>query len=339
MKDMEKNENAEALEKYLALPKGMYSRLEKYEIRKEDILYKADADYDEEFRFVENYVLLTKERLVMICCPYHASGEYSFGGYAGLKLAEAADAQEPILRIWFLKDIEKLEIIRDVSGGTLMGVIEGTETLLCRFSNSRMGAMERLTRNLEKVKKDEELTNEDILGKKKHECCPKCGTLYPDQERKICPKCMDRKSLFLRVMKYFLKYKARLVAMFICYVLIGGLNLVWPYLSGTVLYDKVLSRDPEMVALSETFGGKFTMLLLFTVLTMVVTRLLIQALGMLHGVMTARIVPEVVAEMKEEIFNAMGKLSRPHREMRSRSAPALRSSGRHGPDFPRLRER
>lgn len=309
MSDTEKIEKQEAVAKWLALPKSAYSCLEKYELKKEDILYKANADYDEAFRFVQNYVILTKDRLVFCCYPYEAAGEYSFGGYAGHKMGRGIEEQEPLLRIYMLADVEKLEIIREISGGTLMGVIGGAETFLCRFSNSKMSEMERLTKNLEKIKKEEELKEEDILGKKKHECCPKCGTLYPDQERKICPKCMDKKSLFLRVMKYFFKYKARLAVMFVCYVLIGALNLAWPYLSGTFLYDKVLSRDPELVAFADSFGGKFTVILLFAVLTMVVTKLIIQGLGMLHGAMTARIVPEVVAEMKEEIFNAMGKLS------------------------------
>jgi len=308
-KTVEKTENKEAVAKWLALPKGSYSGLLKYEIKKEDILYKANADYDEEFRFVQNYLVLTKDRLVFICYPYGMQGEYSFGGYAGHKMGRTIEDAEPLLRMYLLSEVENLEIIREVSGGALMGKISGQETFLCRFSNSKMSEMERLCKNLEKIKKEEELKEEDILGKKKHECCPKCGTLYPDQERKICPKCMDKKSLFLRVMKYFFKYKVRLAVMFVCYVLIGALNLAWPYLSGTFLYDKVLNKDPQLVAFADSFGGKFTIILLFAVLTMVVTKLIIQGLGMLHGAMTARIVPEVVAEMKEEIFNSMGKLS------------------------------
>ncbi len=309
MEHAEKKGEKEAAEKWMLLPKKAYSCLEKYEIKKEDVLYKANVDYDEEFRFVQNYLLLTADRLVCVCYPYHAEGEYSFGGYAGHKMGAAFEEQEPLLRIYPLEDVESTEVLREVCGGALMAKIRGEETFLCRFSNSKMSEMERFTKNLEKIKKKEPLSDEDILGKKKHECCPKCGTLYPDQERKVCPKCMDKKSLFMRVMKYFLKYKARLAVMFVCYVLIGALNLVWPYLSGTFLYDKVLCRDPELLAFAESFGGKFTVILLFAVLTMVVTKILIQGLGMLHGAMTARIVPEVVAEMKDEVFTSMGKLS------------------------------
>lgn len=293
-------------EKLVKLTKKAYQLLEKYEVTQDAILYVAEADLDREFRFVHNYVLLTKDRLVQVEYPYASEGEFSFGGYIGS--VQKADT-EPVMRVFSLSEVEKLDIIRDVSGGTLFGVIDGEETFLCRFTNSKMGSMERLKRNLEKVKKDEELKEEDIHGKQKHECCPKCGTLYPDQERKICPRCMDKKSLFLRMMKYFFKYKGRLCIMMLCFLTTGALNLVWPYLSGTFLYDRVLSKDPELLALTERFGGKFTIILGFTVLAMVVTKIILQMIGMLHGALTARIVPEVVAQLKEEIFNSMGKLS------------------------------
>ena len=305
-KCMEKKEQAK---KQLLLPEQLYRLLEKYHIKKEDILYKAEPDLDEQLRFVHNYLILTKSVLAFVCYPYQEQKTFRFGGYAGNEMVSDVEQKEPIIRIMELQTVEKLEIIREISGGTLMGIVDGVETRLCQFSNSRMSELERLKRNFGKVKKSEELTEEDIVGKKRHECCPKCGTLYPDQERKICPKCMDRKSLFMRVMKYFFKYKVRLGIMFLCYLLTGALNLVWPYLSGTFLYDKVLARDESLLALTESFGGKFTIILGFTVATMVFTKVLIQAVGMLHGAMTARIVPEVVATMKEEIFNSMGKLS------------------------------
>ncbi len=74
---LEKAKNAEAVEKWLTLPKKAYAALLKYEIKQEDILYKANADYDEEFRFVQNYLVLTKDRLVFLCYPYQTEGEYS----------------------------------------------------------------------------------------------------------------------------------------------------------------------------------------------------------------------------------------------------------------------
>ncbi|MBE5938829.1 MAG: ATP-binding cassette domain-containing protein [Lachnospiraceae bacterium] len=314
MENNEKNqiqaENSEVKhnwEKYI--PKSLLKMLKSYELNTEDIVYVAESDIDEELRFVQNYIILSKDRLAVAFYPYKEAGKFSFGGYKRQGDFTDVESDKPVLKIYFNEDIEKLEIIRDISGGTLIGKISGDDIRICRFSNSKMGEMERLTRNINKVKKGEELNDKDIHGKQKMECCPKCGTLYPDQERKICPKCMDKKSLFMRVMKYFLKYKWRLCIMMVCYLGVGILNLAWPYLSGTFLYDKVLSQDPKLVQWVDSVGGKFTILLGFTVIAMIVTKILIQLLGMIHGAMTARIVPDVVAELKQEIFNSMGKLS------------------------------
>ena len=336
----EKNE----VQKRMQLPEAVYKLLGNEGIQKEDILYKAEPDLDSELRFARNYLVMTKEQLVLISFPYQAHGKFRFGGYAGNELADVLP-KEPEIKKLSLKEISKLEIIRAVNGGSLMAVMKveeqtesdvqnstekkdanvqngtkkndaekkeeskGEESFLCVFSNSRIGEMERTKKNLEKIKKSEELSEDDILGKNKQECCPKCGTMYPDQARKVCPRCMDKKSLFGRVMRYFLQYKWRLCLMFVCYLAIGALNLAWPYLSGTFLYDKVLSKDAELVAFTESFGGKYTIILAFTVAAMVITKIMMQLLGMLHGVMTARIVPEVVAKLKDEIFNSMGKLS------------------------------
>ena len=97
--------------------------------------------------------------------------------------------------------------------------------------------------------------------------------------------------------------------MIFCYLGTAGLNLIWPYLSGTVLYDYILTKDETFL---QTFGvpaGRFGTALLMLVVTMILTKLTIQALGILQGVLTAHIAPEVIAKIKSQVFTSMGKLS------------------------------
>ena len=185
-------ENKE-VQKRMQLPEAVYRLLAAEGIKKEDILHKAEPDLDAELRFTRNYLVMTKEWLVLICYPYQPNGKFRFGGYAGNELATGAGNTAPEIKKFTLEEIESLEVIRAVSGGSLMAKGKETETFLCAFSNSRMGEVERAKRNLGKIKKSEELSDEDILGRNKQECCPKCGTMYPDQSRKICPRCMDKK--------------------------------------------------------------------------------------------------------------------------------------------------
>ena len=144
----EKNE----VQKRMQLPDAVYKLLGDQGIQKEDILYKAEPDLDSELRFARNYLVMTKEVLVLISYPYQAHGKFRFGGYAGNELADGLPT-EPEIKKLSLNEVEKLEIIRAVNGGSLMAVVNGEEIFLCAFSNSRMGEVERAKRNLEKIKK------------------------------------------------------------------------------------------------------------------------------------------------------------------------------------------
>ncbi len=103
--------------------------------------------------------------------------------------------------------------------------------------------------------------------------------IYPDQERKVCPKCMDKKSILLRVMAYFIPYKKSLYHNdIVLYLGTAALNLIWPYLNGTILYDKVLAKDEEFLAFCIFQRDVFVTTLLFLVLAMLLTKISIQAI-------------------------------------------------------------
>ncbi len=290
------------------LPSSFTKVIEKYGIDRKDIVFAAVADLDEEFRFADTIVAVTDKKLVVARYPYREKREYRLGGYDSWAMQEDK-TDEPAVVFYELEDVEKLEVLRQVSTGVLMGKIKGTEQYLCQFSNTKMEAFMRMSRLLEKTKKGEEISDEDLDVKKGKECCPKCGMIYPDQERKVCPKCMDKKSILLRVVSYFKPYKGRLAVMVLCYLATAALNLVWPYLSGTILYDKVLAKDETFLKQLNLPAGRFLTALAVLVVVMILTKVLTQAVGILQGVFTAQIASEVMAKLKSQVFNSMGKLS------------------------------
>ncbi len=303
------------MEGAMNLPSSFITIVQKYGIEKNKIIFAATADFDSEYRFADSIVALTKEKLILAAYPYVENAEYNFGGYGdwqsnlSSKSQRLACSEEPALQTFELKNVETMEIIRQVATGVLMAKIDGLERNLCHFSNTRMESFLRLCRLCEKLKKEEEITAEDLDVKKGKECCPKCGMIYPDQERKVCPKCMDKKSILLRVMSYFKPYRKYLAIMMLCYLGTAMLNLVWPYLSGTILYDKVLEKDDDFLALLHLPAGRYVTALIMLVLAMIITKIIIQALGILQGVLTAKIAPEVVSKLKSQVFTSMGKLS------------------------------
>ncbi len=297
------------------LPKSFVSIAGKYGIEKKDILFAAMADFDADYRFADSIVALTRKKLILAAYPYREKAEYQFGGYGGWQFTEDAVkkemalAEEPAIQIFELQNIGKMEVLRQVATGVLMAEIDGVERNLCHFSNTKMEMFLRICRLVEKIKKGEEISEEDLNVKKGKECCPKCGMIYPDQERKVCPKCMDKKSILLRVVSYFKPYTKYLAVMVFCYLGTALLNLAWPYLSGTILYDQVLARNEDFLALLHLPAGRFVTALTMLVIAMIATKIVIQTLGILQGVLTAKIAPEVVATLKSQVFSSMGRLS------------------------------
>lgn len=116
---------------------------------------------------------------------------------------------------------------------------------------------------------------------------------------------MNKSSVFFRTLSYFRPYAASIAGMFICIIATALLNLVWPYLNGTILYDKVLAKDPQFLEFLNLPAGKYVTALLLVVLSMFMTKLTIQVFGIIQGVLNARIIPGVVMKLKTDVFDSM----------------------------------
>lgn len=100
-----------------------------------------------------------------------------------------------------------------------------------------------------------------------------------------------------------------MIVMMLCYIAIAGLNLVWPYLNGTVLCDKILGKDADFMRAIGLGERQFVAGLGLVVLAMLATKLINLALQILQGIVSATIVPHVVSALKSSVFGAMGRLS------------------------------
>ena len=293
-----------------AIPKDLCTKLSLKGIEEDNLIFSARSDMNKESRYMDGYVILTKGELIAAILPSQEKAVRSFGGYKDSRIKD----QENIVREWSiesysLSEIEQLEIQMLVSGGLLYATIGKREQTIAAFTNSCMSDMKRLVKLFSKVKEEKELTVEDFEQKKQEECCPKCGARYPNRDRKICPKCMDKRSVFLRSLSYFKPHRVKIAIMILCYIGTALLNLMWPYLNGTILYDRVLARDENFLKFTHLPSGRFVILLGAVVLVMLLTGLTTQLLGMVQGVLTAKIVPDVVKDIKSQVFRSMGKLS------------------------------
>lgn len=140
--------------------------------------------------------------------------------------------------------------------------------------------------------------------------CPKCGTVYPDQDLRICEKCNKRKGLIFRLLAYFKPFKLQLFTVLICMLLTSGISLLSPIISGQVLFDQVISK-PSYSDTGEQLTGKLHELkYVYVLVGVLVGMALLQLLvGILQNRANAHMSTRVTKTMKNDIFRAMCGLS------------------------------
>ena len=213
-------------------------------------------------------------------------------------------------RFVMLDDIDRLKIERLVAGAVVIAVNkDGSEERLAILSNRCIHGVLKLEKLVNEYKENGKIKEESLEDENEGLYCEKCGTMYPDKDRKVCPKCMNKRSLFIRTVSYLRGNTAKIAVKFMCYIVTALLNLAWPYLNGTILYDRVLKKDEKFMGILGLDPEDYVLALALVVLTMILTKLTIQLTGILQGVLTAKITPRLVRNLKNDVFTSMGRLS------------------------------
>ena len=128
--------------------------------------------------------------------------------------------------------------------------------------------------------------------------CPKCGRKYPDPNTRLCPHCVKRMSVMAKLMSFAKKYRMSVLATLVTMGLTAALGVISPYISSQFFYDQVLS-----------VGGEFYGQVLLVIFMIAALRILSLLVEMLSIVITAKVVPKIVYDLKKTIFNSIERLS------------------------------
>ncbi len=285
-----------------------YEKLKKEIFFHKDVLYACKGDMTADGEFADFYLLLTKDSLIVARSENRVPVRV-YGGYIGKHKPVPAQEKDFLVSEILLKDLEKIWVQSLLSGGMLcVQTAAGEQSLFC-FTSGFSGEVNRMVSLINKVKKGDEVTEEDTKDKEHSDFCEKCGAPYLDKERKICPKCTDHRSLFVRTLSYFKPHKWKMIGVSLLILLSATLSVVMPYLSGAVYFDDVLGKKSTFTGVWSLAGGDFVTLLFLVMGSFLVVRIATWIISVFQFALVGKIVPRVVRKIKQDVFAALRRLS------------------------------
>ncbi len=205
-----------------------------------------------------------------------------------------------VLKKYPFSELGELKIDRMLSTALLVSELDGESKILTQFSIGLANHFEKIAKFVNLTKKhgaDSEMVK-DIFIDNDGLFCPKCKTRYPEPERKICPKCLDKFSITWRLMQYFKDYGLKIAFVMVGMIAMTAFSIVSPLVSFKMFFDDVL-----------TVGGKYFGAVAYFVGLLFLIKLFGTILNIFNSVLLARTVPWIIYDLKLKIFSAMQRLS------------------------------
>ena len=274
------------------LPREVYELLEKKGLSKDRILLAAKCDRDCEHTPCDSYLVATVDELAVL------TGTFSHEHDAGEKHAVRVWTEKDY-RVYSLANLDRFRIEELVSSARFTAMDqEGNPVFIAAMTNFCRTSMILFQKYLGEIKRKGTVTLDPDDDPKSNRC-PKCGQRYPEKNRKICPRCMEKGKLFTRIADFFLKYKFYLVLSLLSLVCMTGLSIWAANLSSGFFIREVLTDKN-----SEFYGA------VITVLGMVVGVKIATLLAtIVNNYMTSVIAAKVSFDLKKTIFGAIERLS------------------------------
>ena len=262
----------------------------------ENIYIVTYCDMDAEHNFCDTYVAATNEHI------------YVLSGFESLVHKE--NARKGLDRYWVendyreysLSDIEFVKVEELISSSRLVAKTKGGEfVFLSAMTNFCKGNAGLFCKYLSRIMKGDITSPDFEIDKEddpKGNACPKCGMRYPDKNRKVCPRCMEKGKIFSRFGVFLLKYKKELAILIISLIVITGMGILTPYFSKGFFFDEILDTNGSL------YGE-----VLVAVGIVVATQVLMILGDIVNGYISTKIAAKIVYDLKNTIFGAIERLS------------------------------
>ena len=278
------------------IPEYIYDLLSEKGVAKEEIYLTAYCDMNSDHVYCDCYLSATKDKLYLLSGSELLKGKENSAKGLDTYWKEIAFEEYPLC------DIESFAIEELLSTARLTAKTKDGESLfICAMTNFCKAGTNLFIKYLHKIMKDE-ITSPDFTIDPEDDPaanrCPKCGMRYPDRNRKICPKCMEKGKLFRRFGKFLLRYKKEIAILLISLVAMTATGVLLPFFSNGFFFDEVLNRDGSL------YGQLGT-----AIIIIVTTKALLHVADMVNGYISTKIAAKVIYDLKNTIFGAIERLS------------------------------
>ncbi|MCD8049893.1 MAG: ABC transporter ATP-binding protein/permease [Clostridia bacterium] len=228
------------------------------------------------------------------------NGEVSYGSVWVLAYEDRIVTAEPDGAMVTYKYEETEGIYNEdfINSGVMIAKVRGAERVICSYTNAVSRSAARFAMVAEKLRDNRAITDEDFKTTGDENICPSCGRPYKDPRRKICPHCMNRKAVLLRILGYLPRYKWYVLLMLLTMAATTVIGVLRPYVSGTTFYDEVLTE-----------GGKYYGKVIEIVLALIGLELLKLLMNIFKSRISAHVSAHIVFDIKSQVFEAMQRLS------------------------------
>jgi len=201
-------------------PEGVISVLAQEHLAFKDVLLCTATDIDFLGRYQTQWLVVTKERLVVV-----AEGEPA-----------AATVMLPV------RDISEVRVHGTIGSGLLQARVGGIYVDVLRFSNRLADRFQKVGRKLERFVHGEAIVlhSEDDVNPRR---CQQCGLML-EFSGDTCPRCVNKGAVLARMWRLMARYRWAVLGMVGLLVLGIALDLVAPQLT-RILVDRVLPGTAE----------------------------------------------------------------------------------------------
>ena len=274
------------------IPAEIYDALVGKGIAKDDVLLGAYCDRNTEHEPCDVYLLATDSELLVLSGIFSRHTDEK--GKHSVKTWIESD-----YRTYALASISRFNIEELVSSARFTAVnTNGEPVFITAMTNFCRTSMLLFKKYLDIIRREGSFSL-DPADDPNTNRCPKCGHRYPEKNRKICPRCMEKGRLFRRISVFFLKYKGYLALSLFSLVAMTALSIWATNLSSGFFIENVLEDTA-----SPFYGA------VVTVLCMIVgVKLLTMGATIINNFTTSIIAAKVNFDLKKTIFNCIERLS------------------------------